>query len=216
MPITDEMIIVPRERSTISVEHLVYSILEQDEEAGVKYGPVKKLTDSTIDVSVSPKAESAQQWADGGTVEDVGILSTIDITLELTGVPPEVQRDWFGHRVDGNGVMIKNANDVAPYIAVGFRSELSNHKYAYKWVLKAKPKLFDEQDHTYEGGVPKLTTRKVSLSGVKRKHDGNWQVCVNEGQEGVPQAVITDWFKKVYEPKSAAPAQAEPEEGDVG
>jgi len=206
-------VIMPRGHSTIGVGPTAYAIMTKDETDGTEYGQVKTLSNATIKVTITPQTEKFEQWADNGVIESMEIFNGIDISLELNDIPPEVQSDWFGQKVDANGVVLSNANDDAPYIALGLRSELANRKHAYKWLYKAKPQINSaESAATMAGSVPTPGTRTVTLSGEKRKSDDLWQASAREGQEGVDPQVIDDWFKAVYVPDAiikSAPLEEE-------
>jgi len=95
-----------------------------------------------------------------------------------------------------DGVLIENKNDIAPTIALGFRSKKSNGKYRYVWLLKGKFELTaDEYDTEAEKPQPK--SAKLKGSFYAREFDGNFRFIADEDEVGVDLAIITAWFTAV-------------------
>ena len=81
------------------------------------YGEVK-LLGSLVESSVANNSNVNQ--AEAG---DQVYLQTIEyggsnVTFGVYNITKEAQCDIYGHKISENGGIIKNANDVAPYVAV--------------------------------------------------------------------------------------------------
>ena len=105
----------------VGLENLVYAKLT-DEATKVYASPVKIAP--AINAKIKPKINSATLYGDNRAVETVSDLGEVEIELEVTDLPLEVQAVLLGHDLDiVTGVMTFNANDVAPYVAIGFKSK---------------------------------------------------------------------------------------------
>ena len=98
----------------VGLENLVYAKLT-DEATKVYASPVKIAP--AINAKIKPKINSATLYGDNRAVETVSALGEVEIELEVTDLPLEVQAVLLGHDLDIiTGVMTFNANDVAPML----------------------------------------------------------------------------------------------------
>ncbi|APM39870.1 major tail protein [Clostridium kluyveri] len=111
----------------IGVENLVYAVLT--DETTATYG-TPALISPAINVKISPKSNSDTLYADNKAVETVSTLGEVEVELETQDLPLEVQAILLGHTLDAaSKVMSYEADDNAPYVAVGFKVKKGNGKY---------------------------------------------------------------------------------------
>lgn len=178
--------------ASIGVENLVYALLT--EESIPTYGTVKSMA-PLINVKVSPKVNSESLYADNRKVEIVSSLGDIDVEIEQQDLPLEVQADILGHDLDEtNGVLTYHSDDIAPYLAIGFKIKKANGKYRYVWLLKGKFEEYEEEANTTEDKA-KFTTPKLKGAFMPRT-DGNWKFTADEDSGTVPAAFLS----AVYSP----------------
>lgn len=177
----------------VGLKNLVYAIMNDDE----TYNAVKSLSPA-ISAKVTPKVNQDTLNADDETAETSTVLSETDIELNTQDVPLAIQADLLGHRVDSNGVLIANSDDVAPYVAVGFKSMKGNGTYRYIWLLKGR---FEEITEDYETKADKVkfSTPTLKATFITRKKDGNW---IYKTDDDAGYTGGDNWFSKVYEPIS--------------
>lgn len=182
--------------ATIGLKNLVYSKLTKDDEVGVTYSEVKKIAPA-INARISPKTEISNLYADDGAVETVTSLGEIEVELEISDLPIDIQADLQGHTVNA-GVIIKKSTDTAPYVAIGFKSEKANGSYRYKWLYKGKFSLFEEEFKTKEDKV-EFQTPKLKATFVKRLFDDAWEATADEDAVDFNPLTATNWFTSVFE-----------------
>jgi SOS-response transcriptional repressor LexA len=104
----------------------------------------------------------------------------------------------FGYKKDSNGVMVSNSDDMAPYVAFGFKALTSSNKYKYVWLYKGR---FEPVEESYQtmGDKVDFQTPTAKATFLRRNCDNNWKASVVEGDNGVSQSIIDNWFKAVYE-----------------
>jgi phi13 family phage major tail protein len=178
----------------VGLRDLHYALLTKDDETGVTYQDPVKIA-GAINAKISPKSNTETLYADDGPAETATSLGEIEVELEVKDLPLSVQAALLGHTVS-NGVMIKNAGDTAPYVAMGFRSKKSNGKYRYVWLYKGKFELPEEEFATQED-KPKFQTPKIKGTFIKREYDGAWQAVGDEDETGFTAGA--SWFDAVYE-----------------
>lgn len=177
----------PVNSAPIGVENLVVALLT-DESANT-YGEVVDVS-PLINVKISPKVNTDILYADDRAVETVTSLGQIDVETETQDVPLEVQALILGHTLDtSNGVMTCNVNDVAPYLALGFKIRKGNGKYRYVWLLQGKFEELSTENATKED-KSKFSTPKLKATFITRK-DGNWKHVADQDSAITP---VTDAF----------------------
>lgn len=180
----------------IGLKDLCYAKITSDTASATVYGDVVSVADA-IDAVITPTVNTDVIYADDGASESVSSFGDINISIEQKAISTAVQADWFGHTRDAKGMLVKGASDVASPIALGFRTQMANGKYAYKWLLKVIPQLSEETFHTKEAGSTTFQTRKVTLMGYARLSDGNWEYGIVDGEAGADSTVIANWFNGV-------------------
>lgn len=177
----------------IGVENLVYAVLT--DEAALTYG-TPALISPAINVKISPKSNSDTLYADNRAVETVSSMGEVDVEIETQDLPLEVQAVLLGHTLDtASKVMSYEADDIAPYAAIGFKVKKANGKYRYIWLLKGKFSEPEEEHATQEGGT-KFQTPKLKGTFLTRA-DGKWKYTADEDSGFADGA---NWFAKVYAP----------------
>ena len=181
--------------SIIGVENLVYAKLTS--ENPLTYDTVKPIAPVT-DIKITPKINTDILYADNTAITSFSNLAEIDVELDLTDVPLQVQADLLGHQFDTTkGVINYNSKDIAPYVAIGFKSMKSNGKYRYVWLLKGK---FQDIEESYSTMQDKVKFANPALKGTfyARYTDHLWKYSADE-DEGYTGG-DSGWFTTVYKP----------------
>ena len=177
----------------IGVENLVYATLT-DDVLGT-YGTVTNIA-PLINIKITPKSSSDTLYADNRAIERVTSLGDIDVEFEVQDLPLEIQAAMLGHTLDATkGVMTNNTDDLAPYLALGFKIKKSNGKYRYVWLLKGKFEELSEEASTQEDKT-NFQTPKLK-GGFVTRADGNWKHTMDEDSATTP---ITTFLETVYSP----------------
>lgn len=171
----------------IGVEGLVFATLT-DETLGT-YGTVTPVS-PLINIKITPKSNADVLYANNRQVERVVALGDIDVEFETQSLPLEVQAIMLGHTLDPiTGVMVYNVNDIAPYIAIGFKIKKGNGKYKYVWLLKGSFEELSEEYATQED-KSKFATPKLK-GGFMSRNDGLWKYSADEDAGTTP---VSDTF----------------------
>lgn len=157
--------------ASTGVKKLVYAIMT--DEGAETYGAVKTAP-PLINIKVAPTSDTAKLYADNAIVELISTLGDIALDFETQDMPLEVQADFFGHTLDPlTGVMIYNANDKAPYMAIGYERTKANGKSRCVWLMKAKFAEISEEAKTQEDKVSFQTPKTTGVAIANKA--GDWK-----------------------------------------
>ncbi|GAB0170549.1 phage tail protein [Lysinibacillus sp. CTST325] len=164
--------------------------------------PIQKLA-KAIEAKVTPKTSNAVLYADDGAAESTSAEGETEMEFKIDALANAVYADILGKEINEDGVVIDASGDVAPNIALAFRSLKSNGKYRYFWYYKGNFQLPEENYKTkgesVEYNTPSVKGVFVNSDVVKNsKGEGIKRMFVDEDDEGVDASVIANWFKKVY------------------
>ena len=178
----------------IGLDNLYYAVMTKDDNTGVAYqAPVKVA--GAINIKVDPKQNSATLYADNGPAETMSAMGEIALEIEASDILLDDQATLLGHAVAG-GVIVKKTTDIAPYVALGFKSKKSNGKYRYNWLFKGK---FEEP--SIENGTtedkPKFQTPKVKGTFIMRNYDNGWMKTADEDHASYVATTGANWFNSV-------------------
>lgn len=178
----------------VGLDKLYYAIM--DDEVAETYGTPVAIPGS-ITANIVPTTNSAVLYADDQAYDVAMSLGDIALALNVADIPTADRAALLGHTVDANGALIRNKDDHAPFVAIGFRRRLANKKFRYVWLLKGKFRP-EEQNANTRTETPSFQTPTINATFLPRDTDGDWQSVVNEGDPGVEAATLTTWFDAVY------------------
>lgn len=189
--------------ATIGLDKLYYAKITEDEVGNETYEVPKTLA-KAVSAELSVELAEATLYADDSAAEIVKEFKSGTLTLGVDDIGIEIASDLTGAQIDRNNALISAGQDAGSPVAIGFRAKKSNGKYKYYWLYRVKfgipaASLATKGDSisfstpSIEGTV--LCRNKVDASG---KHP--WKAEVTEGDTGVTESVINDWYKNVYEP----------------
>lgn len=174
----------------IGVENLCYAIMTSE---GVYSAPVTIAP--AIKIGLKTKTNTATLYGDNTAQETSSMIGETTVDIELSSLTLAVQAALLGHAFDSvNGVITHSANDVIPYVAIGFKARKSNGVYRYVWLLKGRFEEMSEDYETLEDKV-KFQTPKLTATFITRV-DGKFKYTA-DSDEG---AVTSTFLSAVYSP----------------
>lgn len=189
--------------ATIGLDRLFYAKINEDEN-GIETYETPKILAKAMTAELSVELIEAILYADDGASEIVKEFNSGTLTLGIDDIGSIAAQDLTGSKIDSNNVVVSRSEDGGNPVAVGFRAKKANGKYRYFWLyrvifsipttnLTTKGESITFSSPTIEGTV----FRRNKLDG-ENKHP--WKAEVTEGDNGVAQEIITNWFSSVYEP----------------
>ncbi|GLB61734.1 major tail protein [Bacillus sp. NCCP-133] len=189
--------------ATIGLDRLFYAKITEDEN-GIETYESPKILAKAMTAELSVELIEAILYADDGASEIVKEFNSGTLTLGIDDIGSIAAQDLTGSKIDSNNVVVSRSEDGGSPVAVGFRAKKANGKYRYFWLyrvifsipttnLTTKGESITFSSPTIEGTV----FRRNKLDS-ENKHP--WKAEVTEGDNGVAQETITNWFSTVYEP----------------
>lgn len=162
----------------ISNFHYAKQTAEETALADATYGATTAVP-GLVSVEVSNEAQSNTLYADNGPYETASSMGAINVSIDLADLPLSVQGDLLGHSYDTtNKVLVKKANDVAPYVAILFEFAMGNG--STRCVKLYKGKFAEPTDSGQTKGenvefqTSQITAQFVTLKG-KDGNTGKWE-----------------------------------------
>lgn len=176
----------------IGLKDLHYAILTEDSKETLAYETPQLLT-GAINATINPTVNTQEIYADDQLWESVSALGKIDVEIETAELPLSIRAKLGGHTIE-NGVLIEKSTDVAPHVALGFKSLKSNGKNRFVWLLKGVAQPMAEDYSTKKDNVEHKTP-KLKLTFMPRAHDGQWKHTADEDSEQFTG--VETWFDNV-------------------
>ena len=178
----------------IGLRDIHIATVTKDDGTGATYGTPTKL-ERAVSAKLTPKVNSENLYSDD-TVEDViSAFDSIEVEIELNQLSLTSRATLQGAKVV-KGVLIESKEDIAPTIALGFKSKKHNGKYRFVWLLKGKFELAtDEYDTEAEKPAPK--SAKLKGTFYSRDYDSNFRFIADEDETGIDETIIAAWFTAV-------------------
>lgn len=182
-------------RAAVGLKNIYFAVLSKDDSTGATYGTPKKISPA-LSANVSPTVNSATLNGDDGPILTANALGEIKVELGVSDVPFEIQAELLGSKINPDtGLLIDNADDQAPEVALGFERTMSDGSSRFTWLLKGKFMLFNEEAKTKEG-TPSFQTPTIEGTFLKRAFDGNWRFRVDSSNEKSAD-LVASWFTAV-------------------
>jgi phi13 family phage major tail protein len=177
----------------IGISDLHYAIMTSDEADAtpVYEAPVK--IPGVVSVNINPNASIETLFADDGPYDSAGTLGQIEVEIVTADLDLDTQATLLGHTVTADGMLKRKADDVPPYIAIGFKSLKSNGKYRYTWLAKGKF-VPSEMNVETKGDTVNFQTASITGNFLKRASDNEWERHIDEDHPDWVQAHSDNWF----------------------
>lgn len=189
--------------ATIGLDKLYYSKITEDASGNETYATPVTLA-KAVSAELSVELAEATLYADDVAAEIVKEFKSGTLTLGVDDIGVEIASDLTGAQIDKNKVLISGGQDAGSPVAIGFRAKKSNGKYKYYWLYRVK---FGIPAASLATKGDSITFSTPSIEGTvlcRNKADANgnhpWKAEVTEGDTGVSQTTIANWYNEVYEP----------------
>ena len=193
----------------IGCDNLVYAPMttEDTTAAAPVYGEVVAAP-GVMHININPNSSSATLFADDGPMENASTLGNIEVEIQKAELTTQNKSDMLGHVIDSKGGLVYGADDIAPWLAVGFRTLKSNGKYRYVWLYKGK---FAEPNDNNETKGDSINFQSDTITGhfsrlnyvytVNGKKTRPWKYEMDEDHNG-DASIIGTWFSSPVLPST--------------
>lgn len=179
--------------ATVGLRDLYYSIVTENGDETTYAAPVRLA--KAISAGLSVDVAEGKLYADDGVDEVAREFTGGTLTLNVNDLSIESAAAILGQKAGTDGVVYVSADDVAPYVAVGFRAKKSDGKFKYIWLYKVK---FSVPSENYQTKGETITFNTPEITGnILKRPDGYWKADHVADEK---DAIAADWFKAVKEP----------------
>ena len=180
-------------------------VTENTASSYVAAAPVKLAR--AIKAKISDKRSSEDLESDDGTEETLDAYEGTEVEIEVNSLAPQDLALVMGHKYE-NGYLVKNRNDRAPELALGYRARKLNGKYEFVWLYVGRFAEGKDTNRETYGKKPTAQTETIKGKFYERAIDGNIETSVDEDNLTVDNTTaaeaIKKWFEKVQEPGEVA------------
>lgn len=184
--------------ATVNIKDLYYTKLNKDDETGVEYEDTPKKIAGLMQLKIKPKTNSSSLRGDGQVTETFSNFDSADVEIEVNDISLEDRAILLGKNIL-KGVIEDTTVDIAPYVAIGFRAEMSNGKDMFVWLYKGQ---FSEIEDDYKQKEDKVSfqTPKLKATFMPRKNDDKWRAIAREDAIDYEKSIGDNWFSSPYKP----------------
>lgn len=159
-----------------------------------------------IKAKISDKWSSEKVYSDDGTEEAITSYEGTEVEIEIATLAPQDRALLFGQLYE-NGFLVKSRDDLAPEIALGYRTKRRNGKYEFVWLYCGKFGQGVDDDHETQAEKVVGKSNTIKADFYDRQKDGLYHISVDESNlletHADAKAAIKDWFSKVQEKEQA-------------
>lgn len=178
----------------IGLENFHYAILEQDDENGYKYQKPVHVP-NIVTATLEKTTNSETFYADNKPIETANTFAGTKVTIEMADIPLADQAALLGHTFE-NGILKRNANDKAPYVAIMFESKLADGTVQFVKAFKGKFKI-PKGEYGTEKDKPEFKSTTIEADFIVRASDGadEWVAY----SDSAPAETISAWYDYVVD-----------------
>lgn len=158
----------------IGLNNFRYSILTEAADGTPSYDGAKKPA-KAISCTVDITNNEAALYADDALAESDTSFQSGTVTIGIDDEDQETMAAMLGHTVDAQGEMVRNANDIAPYVGLGrIIVKMVNGAYKYKVEFLHKVKFSEpSQEDNTKGESLEFSTSELEGT-VSTLANGDW------------------------------------------
>lgn len=177
----------------IGLKNFLFGILTEGSDGSATYGVAQKPA-KAISCKVDITNNDAKLFADDGLAEYDTTFQSGTVTLGIDDEDSTVMATLLGHEIT-NGEIVRNTNDVAPYVGLGrvvTKMVGGVYKYKVEFLKKVKFSEPSQEDNT-KGESIEFTTSEIS-GVVSTLADGSWSVEKTFNSMPEAQAYLNSFF----------------------
>lgn len=178
----------------VNVSKLYVARLLTETEEGITFDTPRYL-EGVKQIGIKPKQNSDPYYHEGRKVLEEQTLQDVNVTLNITDLTDEDECYVMGHKLAKTGGVIKNDNDIAPTLAILYKSEKSQGIDKYG-ILYAGTFGLSDEDLKAKEGKANFQAKKIDAS-FRPLINGKWQYNVCSDSANVITEFLNNFFKQV-------------------
>lgn len=182
----------------IGLKNFLYGILTEETDGTATYGTAQKPA-KAISCKVDISNNDAKLYADDSLAESDTTFQNGTVTLGIDDEDDVTLATLLGHQIV-SGEVIRNANDIAPYVGFGrIITKIVNNVYKYKVEFLKKVKFSEpSQDNSTKGETVSFGTSELS-GQVSKLANGDWSASKTFDTFAEAEAYLNSFFGSATE-----------------
>ncbi|WP_092921286.1 major tail protein [Romboutsia hominis] len=160
---------------------------------------IPRYLEGVKQIGIKPKQNSDPYYHEGKKVLEEQTLQDVKVTLNITDLKDIDECYVMGHKLAKTGGVIKNDNDIAPTLAILYKSEKSQGIDKYGILYAGTFGLSDEDLKSKEGKA-NFQAKKIEAS-FRPLINGLWQYNVCSDSPNATEEFLKNFFKQVTIPE---------------
>lgn len=158
----------------IGLNNFRYSVLTEAPNGSAAYAGAQKCG-KAVSCNVSVENNDAKLYADDALAESDSSFAGGTVTMGIDRDDNATMAALLGHTVDGQGEMVRNTGDVAPYVGLGrIITKMVDNVVKYKVEFLYKVKFSEpSQENNTKGESVEFSTTEIEGS-IAALANGNW------------------------------------------
>ena len=189
--------------ATIGMDKLYYAKITEGVDGSETYAVPVQLA-KAIKADLSVELAEATLYADDGAAAVIKDFKSGKLSIGVDDIGTTAAQDLTGAVLDDNGVLISAGENEGAVVAIGFRAQKPNGKYRYFWLYRVKFGMPSTNVQTKGDSIAFQTPTIEGTVMRRNKPDGKgnhpWKAEATEGDVGIDEDIISEWYDEVYEP----------------
>ena len=181
----------------IGLRNFLFGILTEATDGTATYGTGQKPA-KAISCKVDISNNDAKLYADDGLAESDTSFQSGTVTLGIDDENDQMLATLLGHEISEDGEIMRNADDVAPYVGLGrIITKMVNNVYKYKVEFLYKVKFGEpSQENDTKGETLEFGTSEIE-GQVAKLANGDWSATKTFDSMAEAQEYLNSLFSGV-------------------
>ena len=181
----------------IGLRNFLFGILTEATDGTATYGTGQKPA-KAISCKVDISNNDAKLYADDGLAESDTSFQSGTVTLGIDDENDQMLATLLGHEISEDGEIMRNADDVAPYVGLGrIITKMVNNVYKYKVEFLYKVKFGEpSQENDTKGETLEFGTSEIE-GQVAKLANGDWSATKTFDSMAEAQEYLNSFFSGV-------------------
>ncbi|GAB6170939.1 Ig-like domain-containing protein [Paradesulfitobacterium aromaticivorans] len=182
----------------VGVEKLYVAVQTKDDSTGLTYG-TPAYYEGVKEIGVKPKQNTEKLYAENKLWDQATSFDSADVDITQADLTSAQRATILGQTIATAGGVYAKDTDIAPYVAVLYKANLSKGGYRYGVLYKGAFGLPDDSMKGQEG-KKEFQVPKLSAVFQPTKYNGMWEYHVDTTDPNCPANIDTTWFTAVTIP----------------
>ena len=188
----------------VGCRNVVFAKMQTDTDTETTYDEENMFSAPGV-IEIALTAQITNESIGADDVELYDVLTSTDgyeVSMTMAALGPDGKAFLLGSKQDAKGVLIEGSGDIAPYVAMGFKTARSDGSEDYVWLYKGKFAQGDNTFRTKEKGAVNWQTPVLTGTFMPRISDKAIRASVNDKDE-LASTIKETFFQTVYKSAGA-------------